>query len=237
MNMFTTATVLIIFALHDVAMSSQEKPLRSVVAKQDISEEEIACIARTLTSQLNDNAACANVATQLASLYESFDVVQSLSQRLNLFPELCRPECGQVLIDAWQDCNAYDDIEDVANLLIAMCASDGSSMCYSNFNELFEYTTNGERCYEEFFETSTCSAECSTIVADGIESYGCCVNAAIDYVEAVEDAKDEVAAVFSACGVTRPSRCTNSPLSSADHTVAVAVNVGIIAIVAAWQLI
>jgi hypothetical protein len=236
MNMFTTATVLIIFALHDVAMSSQEKPLRSVVAKQDISEEEIACITLTLTSQLNDTA-CVNALAQLALLFESSDIVESLSQQLNLFPELCRPECGQVLIDAWQDCNVYDDIKDFANLLIAMCASNGGSMCYSNFNELFEYTTNGEKCYDEVFESSTCSAECSTIVADGIESYGCCVNAAIDYVEAVEDAKDEVAAVFSACGVTRPSRCTNSPLSSADHTVAVAVNVGIIAIVAAWQLI
>ena len=72
--MFTTATVLIIFALHDVAMSSQEKSLRSIVAKQDISEEEIACIRRTLTSQLNDTA-CVNALAQLALLYESSDIV------------------------------------------------------------------------------------------------------------------------------------------------------------------
>jgi hypothetical protein len=237
MNMFTTATVLIIFALHDVAMSSQEKPLRSVVAKQDISVEEIACITRTVTPQLNNNAACVNVATQLRSLYESFDVVQSLSLQLDLFPELCRPECGQVLIDAWQACNIYDDIEDVANLLIAMCASNGGSMCYSNFNELFEYTTNGQQCYDSLPENGTCTSECSRGTAEGIDMYGCCVNAAIDYLEETFDSKEEVAALFSACDVTRPPPCTDSPLSSARSTVAAAVNVGFIAIVAAWQLI
>ena len=92
-------------------MSSQEKPLRSIVAKQDISEEEIACITRILTPQLSDNTACVSVALQLRSLYDSSDIVESLSPLLNLFPELCRPECGQVLIDAWQDCNVYNDIK------------------------------------------------------------------------------------------------------------------------------
>ena len=217
-------------------MSSQEKPLRSVVAKQDISEEEIACLTRTLTPQLKDNAACANIAFQLGSLYGSSDVVQSLSQQQGLFPELCRPECGQVLIDAWHTCNIYDDIENFANLLIAMCASNGDSTCYSNFDKLFEYTTNGQQCYDSLPENGTCTSECSRGTAEGIDMYGCCVNAAIDYLEETFDSKEEVAALFSACDVTRPPPCTDSPLSSACSAVAAAVNVGIIAIVAAWQL-
>ena len=142
-----------------------------------------------------------------------------------------------MLIDAWQDCNVYDDIKDFANLLIAMCASNGSSTCYSYFNELFEYATNGKRCYDSLPETGTCSSECSRVTAEGIDMYGCCVNAAINYLEEASDPKEEVAKLFSACDVTRPPPCTDSPLSSARSTVAAAVNVGFIAIVAAWQLI
>ena len=235
--MLTTTIVLIIFALHDVVMSSQEKPLHSIVAKQDITSEQLACITRTLAPQLSDDTACATVAVQLGSLYNSNNIQSSLSGQLSLFPELCRPECGKVLIDAWQTCNAYDEIEDVANLLIAMCASHEGTTCYSNFVQLFQYIEAGEICYVEISETDACSTECSSALRDGIESYGCCVNAAIDYTEAVDNIKNEVARVFSTCGVTRPGRCTNSPLSSAHHTVAVAVNICIIAILAAWQLI
>ena len=115
-----------------------------------------------------------------------------------------------------------------------MCASDGSSTCYSNFNELFVYTTNGENCYNSLATTGTCSSECSRGTAEGIDMYGCCVNAAIDYLEEAFDLKEEVADLFSACDVTRPPPYTYSPLSSARSTVAAAVNVGIIA---AWQLI
>lgn len=237
MNMFTTATVLIIITLHDVVMSSREKPLHSIVAKQDITDDQVQCIIRTLTPQLDDNATCANVADQLGSLYFSPDVVQSLSTQLSLFPELCRPSCGQVLIDAWQACNAYNEIEDVANLLIAMCASNGNVACYSNFIQLFQYVYDGVDCYNFEIVDGTCSTGCSSRIAEGIERYGCCVNAAIDYIEAIDDVKDEVAQLFSTCDVNRPARCTNSPLSSAHHTVAVALNICIITILAAWELI
>ena len=96
-----------------------------------------------------------------------------------------------------------------------MCASNGSSTCYSNFNELFEYATNGQGCYNSLPETGTCPSECSIATAEGIDMYGCCVNAAINYLEEASDPKKEVAELFSACDVTRPPPCTDSPLSSA----------------------
>ena len=240
--MFTSATFLVVIALHEGVMSSQEKSLRSIVTKQaTLSIEQLACISNE--TRLNSNTtACLDVVTQLISLYDCFDVRQCLSTELDLFPVLCRPECGQVVIDAWVTCNAYEDIEDVANLLIAMCASDGDTKCYSNFNELIQYTNDGQNCYEALEIAGRCSPECSAGTAAGIQAYGCCVNAAIDYLEETFDLKQEVAELFSACDVTRPSRCTNSPLSapasgSACYAVAAAVNVGIVAILAAWLLI
>ena len=241
MNTFTTATIFIIFALHDFGMSSQEK--QSIIARQvSLTQSQISCITDAVTTQLDgpSNTECRSVAARLGFLYDSDDVLGSLSQRLDSFPEFCRSGCGQTLINIWGACNAYDDVENVANLLIRMCASDGGRTCYSNFIELFQYLGDGETCYNSLGPAGTCSSQCSNTLADGAQRYGCCVNVPIDYEDTLSDIENEVNILFAACGVDRPDRCTNSPLSppsSASHTVAVAVNVGIIAMLVAWQLI
>ena len=234
--MFITAIILIIFALHEVEMSSHKKPLQSTIAKRAfLSSDQITCIADNVVTRLDgpSNAACRSVASQLGQLYNSDDEVQSISGGLNNFQVFCLPECGQVLIDIWQDCNAFDDIEDAANLLIGMCASDVGATCYSNFNELFQYVDDGEDCYDNLMSTGTCSSDCSTTLSDGVQQYGCCVNVPIDF----EDVREEANSLLSACGVNLPAPCTNSPLSAASPTVGVAVNTIIITIFAAWQMI
>ena len=237
--MFTTATILIIFALHEVQMSSLEKPLQSIIAKRaTLTSEQLTCIGNSVETELDgsSNTACHNVTDYVLFLYNSFDIVGSISRGLGNFPELCRPECGQVLINIWKGCNAFDDVEDVANLLIGMCASDGGTTCYSNFNELFQYLNDGRTCYNSLIGSGTCSSQCSTRLANGIRKYGCCVNVPIDYFVAHADVQDEVNTLVSGCDVSPPARCTNSPLSAGSHTVGVAVNIGIIAVLAAWQL-
>lgn len=236
MSMFTTVIILIIVALHEVKTSSQGKPLQSTLAKRAIlSSDQITCIVDNVATRLDgpSNTTCRSVASQLGQLYNSIDVAQSISGGLNNFPEFCRVACGQVLIDIWQDCNAFDDIEDVANLLIGMCASDMGVTCYSNFDELFQYVDDGENCYNNLINTGICSSDCSTTLADGVQQYGCCVNVPIDF----QDVREEASSLLSACDVNLPARCTNSPLSAASHTVGVAVNIIIIAVLAAWQLI
>ena len=239
MIMFTTATILIIFALHEVEMSSLENPLQSTIAKRaTLTSEQFTCIENSVVTELDgsSNAACRNIAINLRLLYNSFDIVGPISRGLDNFPELCRPECGQVLINIWNGCNAFDDVKDVANLLIGMCASEGGTTCYSNFNELFQYLNDGRTCYNSLIDSGTCSSQCSTRLADGIRKYGCCVNVPIDYFVAHADVQDEVNTVVSGCDVSPPARCANSPLSAGSHTVGVAVNIGIIAVLAAWQL-
>ena len=235
--MLTAATILIIFALHEVEMSSLEKPLQSTIAKRaTLTSEQITCIVDSVVTELDgpSNAACRNVASQLDQLYNSDDVIQSISGSggLNNFLEFCRPECGQVLIDIWENCNAFDDIENVANLFIGMCASDGGTQCYLNFDELLQYLDVGRICYDSLSNTGTCSSYCSTTLADGAQRYGCCINVLIDF----RDLNRPADIVLSACDVSLPAPCTNNPVFAASHRVEAAVNIGIIAIIAAWQL-
>ena len=225
--MFTSFFIVVI-GLH-VAISLQEVPLQAhtIDKRVSVTSDQIACISSFLTDELDDpsDGDCLNVATQLGSLYGSTDVVQSISTGIASFPEFCRPGCGQVLLNAWDSCNAYKDIEDVANLLIGMCASDRGSTCYSNYNELFTYLYDGKTCYRSLAASGVCLIDCSSEIRDGAQSYGCCVNVPIDYEDASEDIDNEVNTLFSECGVTRPTRCANSPLhtpsSAASHVATV----------------
>ena len=108
-----------------------------------------------------------------------------------------------------------------ANLLIGMCASNGGSTCYSTFNELFSLLDSGIDCYEDLSSSGVCSSQCSAGARDGVQNYGCCVNVVIDYENDIfnynedtsEDAIDgEFDSLFFECGISRPARCTNSPL-------------------------
>lgn len=236
--MFTTAAILVIVALHEVKMSSQQKPLQSTIAKRaTLSSEQILCITDSVMTELDgsSNAACLSAVTLLGN---SLDVVQSIPAE-QFFPEFCRRECGQVLINTWDACNAFDDIEGIANLLIGMCASNGDTTCYSYYNELFQYLGAGAACYQMYNATGTCSSQCSSQARDGVERYGCCANVPTDYADALLGIPGSADDLLMACNVARSTDCAKSPLSqpsSASHTVAVAVNISIIAAILAAML-
>ena len=209
--------ILLLSGLYQERLSvTEKKGDHFIQTRAEITSQEIRCINTFLSKNLGSNAEdCINVTTQLVNLYDSFDVVSSISSRVALFPEFCRPQCGRVIINAWQSCNIYTEIEDVANLLIGMCASDRGSTCYRNFNNLVVGNSDGKRCFDDLINTGQCSSQCPTILARGTENYGCCSNVLIRYQDSQHGGVEEgVNQLFSECGVSRPTNCTNNPLLS-----------------------
>ena len=215
---------ILFIALHHVVNASK----RHLVNKRaSLSTSEIFCITRYIDARINNDEDCQNVVSDISSLYTSEDVELSISTGLSSFLDFCRPECGQVILDAWKSCDAYEEIEPVANLLIGMCASNGGSTCYSTFNELFSLLDSGIDCYEDLSSSGECSSQCSAGARDGVQNYGCCVKVVIDYENEVinrenedeeDNVEDEFNILFFECGVTGPARCTNSPLMIPDLT-------------------
>lgn len=215
-NMISTAITLIFLLsiLHqECASLNIKKESHSIKKRAEITADQVQCISKYITDALDTNDIdCLSVVAQLGALYDSSDIATSISSGVR-FSELCLPSCGQVIIDSWQSCNAYSEIEDVANLLIGMCALNGDSPCYTYYDELFEYFYNGASCYELINSTGQCSSECASGTRSGVESYGCCVNVPIQYELSYQNFTEaEVNKVFSACEVSRPASCTNSPL-------------------------
>ena len=220
--MFNKVAVLILMAtaVWEVMCSSQRKPKDHLVAKRaTLTPAQISCILTAIDSNLDmEDTACLDVVQKISQLYTSTDVVGDISGEVSAFPTFCRASCGQVIINAWGTCNAYNDVEDVANLLMGMCASDRGSTCYSNFDNLFGLLNDGVSCYEDFVVSGSCSFSCSTTLFNGVQRYGCCGNVLIDYEDANEDIDDEVNTLFVECSVKRANRCTNSPLTSPQST-------------------
>lgn len=224
--MISTAIILVflVSTLHQECISVNIKEASlSLKKRAEITSDQIKCIANYITDELDENDLdCLAVLVQLQDLYDSSDVVDSISSSVT-FSEFCLPSCGQVVIDAWQSCNAYSEVEDVANLLIGMCASNGGTPCYTYYDELFAYFYDGVSCYMSLNSTGQCSSECASGTRDGVESYGCCVNVAIRYeLPYTNFTEADVNGLFSACDVSRPDSCKNSPLmapSSASQVV------------------
>ena len=119
--------LIVVIALYDVVNSSKG----NLVSKRaSFTNPELLSITTYIDARINNDEGCQNVVRNLASLYGSRDVDVV---RLNLaelsFQDFCRQNCGQVILDAWKSCDAYNDIEPAANLLIGMCASYNGSTC------------------------------------------------------------------------------------------------------------
>ena len=210
--MFLKASLLIFMVCVGCVYAKQSQLQTNHVTKKanQPTSAHISCIKTYVSHHLNDNAKeCLDVTTKLMSLYSSSDILSSISFGLSSFPTFCNPSCGRVIENAWRVCNLYNDAEQVAKLLTGLCASNKGTTCYSNYNQLIAYYNSGISCYNRYISSNTCTSSCSTTLRDGAVRYGCCVNLPISY----KNYDDKTNSLFSACGVTRPSNCKNSPLA------------------------
>ena len=214
--MFLKASLLIFMGCLGYVFAKQsELQTHHVMKKADQpTSTRISCINTYVSQNVNNNAKeCLDVTANLFTLYSSSDILSSIAFGLSSFPTFCNPSCGSVIENAWRICNLYDDAEQVAKLLIGLCASDNRTTCYSNYNQSIAYYNSGVSCYNQYISSNNCTSSCSTALRDGGVRYGCCVNLFISY----NNNDDEANALFSACGVTRPNNCTNNPLTSSGN--------------------
>ncbi len=207
--------IAITLCLHDIGGNSLK-----VSKRQVIDNEQLVCITNFVHGRIDDD--CLAVVVDLADLYDSSNPLGDISTHLSQFPVFCRPSCGQVLVNAWQSCGAFDDIASFTYLLTGMCATNAHGrVCYNDYNALIQFLIGGISCTRDFLATRTCSSECSVGARDAVQNYGCCVNVVLDFVSSLNDRynNNQFDQVFSECQVHRPQGCTNNPLmiSAASH--------------------
>ena len=232
--------VILAIALQQVSCSSLQA---RTISKRDITAEQLACLGREISENLGStDVGCNTAFATLASLYTStLDEEEAITDLpTSTFTDFCRVECGKVLIEAWQECGVYEEVEDIVNLLVGLCArNDDDTACYTYRNEIFSYYYDGVGCFNELEgNNGMCSENCMSTVNDGAKLYGCCVNVAFDYKE-VEDDEVEmgIKQVYDQCKVTQPKVCTDNPLKLPSSSSAAASNVATLMMIAVVCLV
>ena len=159
-----------------------------------------------------------------AVLDQELDPVTANQSTINTgFLTLCVPECGDVLLDAYEDCGLFNSPDD-RKYLAALCGSNGNGdFCYELFLDSMVFLSAAVPCFP-----GTCN--CNSL-SEGVGRQGCCIDALTDLVNTMADDLHgfSLDRVYSECNIAPVAGCDNSPLSGstslhhASYTAAVAM--------------
>jgi hypothetical protein len=125
----------------------------------------------------------------------------------------CTPECGNVFLDAYDVCGAFENPEE-RSYLAGLCGSnDNGNFCYEIFLDSINLLGSAYSCAMN-------SEECVCgDLSEGVRRQGCCVDNLHELVVILDDVFGDFVPeeVYGNCSVSLPEAgCTNSPLSSSS---------------------
>ena len=141
------------------------------------------------------------------------DLVENTQAEINaFFRQFCRPECGNPVLRAIEDCEDIDeDGRIIINFISSLCGTnEDGEQCYQLYVRASIHFAVETSCSENFTESGVCL--CKSDLQDEVEEQGCCLDAYQDFISDILDEYDP-SELYSECGVDRPSGCDNSPIS------------------------
>ena len=169
------------------------------------------------TSQfVSDCKFAATLESDLSTLLDSTDTGIDNLQSLvtTVFRKICMPECGNVAIDAYNDCGIFDFYEifvtGVKEFTVGLCGTnENGDVCYQMYGDALHLV----------IDELSCDCSCQSLLSNGISQQGCCINIYHDLRadNRVFDARE----LYDACSIALPDDCNNSTieLSAALSTI------------------
>lgn len=134
-----------------------------------------------------------------------------------LYRIFCIPECGDVLIDAYNDCGVFDGPED-EEYAVALCgANQNGDFCYEIFTDNVNLFLTSLSCYRNYTVATSRRCDCQSELAEGVAEQGCCIDALHDFVNTLDLSGYMAEDVYDVCNVNLPVEgCNNSPLRTSS---------------------
>ena len=142
----------------------------------------------------------------------SFDII---------FREFCKPECGNAVLAAFIECDAFED--ELIDLFVGLCGTNqNGEQCYRRIVRTLDFTSNTElSCFINSTASGEC--ECKSELSQAVEEQGCCLDVYHDFLTDFLDS-DGIRyiprQVYDDCNINLPGGCNNSPISSSVPLVA-----------------
>jgi hypothetical protein len=139
----------------------------------------------------------------------NFTTAQLLQSDINdLYRIFCTPECGNVFLDAYDVCGAFENPEE-RSYLAGLCGSnDNGNFCYEIFLDSFNLLWSAYSCAMN-------SEECVCgDLSEGVRRQGCCVDNLHELVVILDDVFGDFVPkdVYGNCSVSLPEAGCPSPL-------------------------
>ena len=144
---------------------------------------------------------------------DDIDLESASQAEINaFFSQFCRPECGNPVRRAIEECEDIDeDDRIVINFISSLCGTnEDGEQCYQQFDSARNHFSVEASCSENFAENGVCT--CKSDLEDEVEEQGCCLDAYQDFFSDIFDEYDP-SGLYSECDVDRPGGCNNSPIS------------------------
>ena len=156
-------------------------------------------------------------------LIDFVDTSYSQSTITSMFNTFCNPECGNAIIDAFNDCEYFEEtgVYNLKDFLIGLCGTNqNGDNCYEIYSSAYTQLYNERSCYNSISYGRQCTSSCGYTLSQGARVRGCCLNAFHNYVTNggwnyyynSYDPSD----LYDACNVDLPTGCNNSPIATGN---------------------
>ena len=147
----------------------------------------------------------------------------SQSKITSIFSTFCDPDCGNVIIDALDECEHFEQagVSNLRDFIIGLCGTNqNGDICYQVYYDANNQLSSEQHCYTLYSYTS-CTPGCRNTLSEGVKERGCCLNAYHNFVSnaGYRLSYAEANELYGDCNVDLPTGCNNSPIADSGHGV------------------
>ena len=184
------------------------------------SDSSIQCVSDKLDAAFEGgNSPIASDCRRVEVELERYDFsdTSSLQSTINsYFSTFCIPECGKVIIDAYNDCEIHVAGE-LVDFAIGLCGTNqNGEKCYEKYGDAIDLIFDVGYCYGDYATNGVCN--CRSELLEAVREQGCCHNVYYDYVNYLWQQQGYIKAdeLYDACNVDLPTGCNNSPITAVN---------------------
>ena len=186
--------------------------------RQAIPDSVVQCVSNELDAAFSGNNSrfvldCKSAAIDEVEVSMDSSVLQSIITKI--YRTFCNPECGKVVLDAYNECGYFDAaLPGTEELSIGLCGTNNNGdVCYQLYGIGLDLVSSEANCYNTYVSSRTCT--CRSTLMSGVARQGCCINVYHDFISGLNSYSPNV--LYRECNVNRPGDCNNSPLAQAQE--------------------
>ena len=179
--------------------------------------ELVQCVSEKLDDAFPDNSSpfvsdCKSAATtefEISSLNIAEGISDLQSQVTKIYRSVCIRKCGNVVINAYDECGVFEILPGLKELSVSLCGTNqNGDLCYQLYGKGIALISTESSCYVQSLSSGKCG--CHPELSQAVTEQGCCIKAYHDFLTGLGISIYK--SLYNVCKIQDPTGCNNSPL-------------------------